>query len=84
MPKLSKWLVRIPLDFSYPLAMQEGKKNPQEWAQATWTVLASQNQRLLKDGKPIETSDGNLEELTRQAKEFADKRMPILKALHVL
>ena len=66
------------------LAMQEGKKKPQEWAQATWTVLASQNQRLLKDGKPIETSDGNLEELTRQAKEFADKRMPILKALHVL
>ena len=66
------------------LAMQEGKKNPQEWAQATWTVLASQNQRLLKDGKPIETADGNLEELTRQAKEFADKRVPILKALHVL
>jgi len=66
------------------LAMQEGKKNPQEWSQATWTVLASQNQRLLKDGKPIETADGNLEELTRQAKEFADKRVPILKALHVL
>jgi len=66
------------------LAMQEGKKNPEEWAQATWTVLASQNQRLIKDGKPIETADGNLEELTRQAKEFADKRVPILKALHVL
>jgi hypothetical protein len=66
------------------LAMQEGKKNPEEWAQATWTVLASQNQRLLKDGKPIETADGNLEELTRQAKDFANKRMPILKALHVL
>lgn len=66
------------------LAMQEGKKNPEEWAQATWTFLASQNQRLLKDGKPIETADGNLEELTRQAKEFADKRVPILKALHVL
>ncbi len=66
------------------LAINEGKKQPQEWAQFAWTLLASQNQRLLKDGKAIETAEGNLEELTRQAKEFAEKRMPILKTLHLL
>lgn len=66
------------------LAINQGKKQPQEWAQFAWKLLASQNQRLLKDGKAIETAEGNLEELTRQAKEFAEKRMQILKALHIL
>ncbi len=66
------------------LAISEGKKLPQEWAQAAWTVLASQNQRLLKDGKPIETAEGNVEELHRQANEFAEKRLPILKALSIV
>jgi SAM-dependent methyltransferase len=61
-----------------------GKKQPQDWAQAAWTLLASQNQRLLKDGKVIETAEGNLAELTRQAQEFESKRLPILKALQVL
>lgn len=66
------------------LAINEGKKQPQEWAQFVWSLLALQNQRLLIDGIAIETTEGNLEELTRQAKEFAHNRMPILKALHVL
>ena len=66
------------------LAIDKGKKHPQDWAQSAWTLFASQNQRLLKDGKAIETADGNLEELTRQAEQFASKRLPILKALHVL
>jgi len=61
-----------------------GKKQPQDWAQSAWTLLASQNQRLLKDGKAIETAEGNLAELTRQAQEFESKRLPILKALQVL
>lgn len=65
-------------------AITQGKKQPQDWAQAAWTLLAFQNQRLLKDGKAIETAEGNLTELTRQAQEFASKRLPILKALQVL
>jgi hypothetical protein len=65
-------------------AMKQGKKQPQDWAQSAWTLLASQNQRLLKDGKAIETAEGNLAELTRQAQEFESKRLPILKALQVL
>jgi SAM-dependent methyltransferase len=65
-------------------AITQGKKQPQDWAQAAWTLLAFQNQRLLKDGKAIETAEGNLTELTRQAQEFESKRLSILKALQVL
>ncbi len=66
------------------LAIYKGKKQPHDWAQSAWALFASQNQRLLKDGNAIETEEGNLEELTRQAQEFANKKLPILKALHVL
>jgi hypothetical protein len=65
------------------LAMNQGKKQPKEWAQAAWSVLASQNQRLVKEGKTIESAEGNLEELTKQAEEFLLKNLPILKALGI-
>lgn len=65
------------------LARQQGHKQPQEWAGFVWNILAVQNQRLLKEGKPLETPEENLAELTTQATEFADKRLPILKALQV-
>lgn len=65
------------------LARQQGHKQPQEWAGFVWNILAAQNQRLLKEGKPLETPEENLAELTTQATEFADKRLPILKALQV-
>ena len=65
-------------------AIAQGKKQPKDWAEFAWSLLASQNQRLLKDGKAIETIEGNLTELNRQAEEFANKRLPILKALQIL
>jgi hypothetical protein len=66
------------------LAINEDKKQPKEWAQTAWAVLSSQNQLVLKDGKVIETAEGNLEELIKQANEFRDKTLPILKALKVV
>ena len=36
-----------------------------------------------KDGKAVESSEANLAELNRQATEFAEKRLPILKALQI-
>lgn len=65
------------------LAMGQGKKMPNEWAQAVWATLASQNHRLVKEGKAIETAEGNLEELTKQAQEFSTKKLHILKALGI-
>ena len=66
------------------LARSQGKKSPSEWAQLSWQYLAALNQRLTKEGKTIESAEENLAELTRQASEFADKRLPILMALQVV
>ena len=65
------------------LAITEGKKQPQEWAQAAWVALSSQNRLVLKDGKVVETAEGNIEELKKQAIDFANKSLPILKALKI-
>ncbi len=67
----------------FMLAISQGKKQPQEWAQSAWAVLDSQNQRLLKDGKAIESADGNLATLNQQAQEFSEKRLPILQKLGI-
>jgi hypothetical protein len=66
------------------LAMTKGKQQPQEWAEMAWSILSTQNQRLLKDGKTIESVEETIQELNRQAKDFATKRMQILKALEVV
>jgi hypothetical protein len=66
------------------LALSQGKKQPVDWAQLVWQILAAQGQRLLKDGKTLETAEDNLAELTLQATSFATKQLPILKALQVV
>jgi hypothetical protein len=65
------------------LALSQGTKQPKEWAQAAWEILVAQNQRLLKDGKAIESAEGNLEELTKQAESFNSNRLIALRALLV-
>lgn len=65
------------------LAIRQGKMQPKEWAQAAWEILAAQNQRLLKDGKAIESAEGNLEELTKQAELFNANRLIALRELQV-
>lgn len=65
-------------------ARQQGKKSPQEWARQTWEILESQGQRLLKDGATLESAEDNHAELNLQAQSFADKQLPILKALQIV
>ncbi|WP_142811288.1 class I SAM-dependent methyltransferase [Tepidiphilus olei] len=65
------------------LARQSGHKTLQDWARFAWSLLAAQGQRLVKEGKPLETPDDNLAELSGQASEFAEKRLPLLKSLGV-
>ena len=65
------------------LAISQGKKQPTEWAQPIWQSLAAQGQRILKDGNTLETPEENLAELTNQATTFAEKQLPILKALQI-
>jgi len=63
------------------LARSQGRNTPDELARFAWDLLAAQGQRMLKDGKPLETPEENLAELAAQAREFIDKRLPVFQAL---
>lgn len=65
------------------LARTQGKKQPLEWAQFVWQLLAAQGKKIIKEGKALETADDNLLELHKQAQSFAENQVPILKALGI-
>lgn len=65
------------------LSIAQGKKQPTEWAQYVWQTIAAQGQKLVKEGKTLDTAEANLAELTAQAQTFAEKQLPILKALQI-
>lgn len=65
-------------------AREAGHATAREWAQAVWDILLGQNQRILKDGKPIESAEDNLAELIRQAEAFAGKYLGLLEVLGVV
>ena len=66
------------------LAKQNGRTRPDEWAQFTWDILERQGQRVLREGKVIESPAENLAELRAQAEVFTAKYVPILKALQIV
>lgn len=66
------------------LTLNKGSKQPSEWAQTVWQLLSAQGQKIVKAGKALETAEENLAELTAQAQSFADKQLPILKALQII
>ncbi|WGG51385.1 methyltransferase regulatory domain-containing protein [Rugamonas sp. DEMB1] len=66
------------------LARGLGRKTPADWALYAADVLFSQGQRILKGGVMIEPRDEVVDELTAQALVFADKQLPILKAMGVV
>jgi hypothetical protein len=65
------------------LARSRGFDQPAEWARFTLQLLIDQGQKVLKDGKPLDTLEENLAELAAQANAFATDRMPILQALEI-
>jgi SAM-dependent methyltransferase len=62
----------------------QGNKDPQQWAKVTWALLKAQGQRLVKEGKPLESDDDNLAELSEQAEEFSRKRLAMMSKLGVI
>lgn len=66
------------------LSRSSGKQEPQQWAEDTWQWLEMQGQRLLKEGKTLQTKEDNLKELTEQAENFSKKQLPILKSAGVI
>jgi hypothetical protein len=66
------------------LAIRNGKREPQDWAIEIWSVLSAQNQRLLKEGKALNSDDYKIQDLVSQAKDFAKKRLTTLQALQIV
>lgn len=64
-------------------ARAQGRKTPPEWAQFAWQTLASQGQVLKEEGQALTTAEENVAALGRRANDFAETRLPILKALQV-
>ena len=64
-------------------SIKQGKKRPEEWADGAWQVLSLHGQRLVVEGKTLDSNEENLKELTRQAIELGEKRLPILKAMQI-
>lgn len=50
-------------------------------AAQVWGILHAEGRLVLKDGKPLETVEANLAELTRQAEVFLNQKSPLLQAL---
>lgn len=64
----------------YLLARQE--KAPDVPA-FVWQILNSIGQRLLQEGKPIESAEENLKELAKRHEAFVEKRLPVLQHLGI-
>lgn len=63
---------------------QQGQESPEEWAR--WTALAIRQlgRQVHKDGQPVADDAQALAEILRQARQFADRQLPVLKALRVV
>jgi len=66
------------------MAIQQGSNNHADWAQIAWKSISAQGQKLVKDGVTLETPEANLNELNEKVKAFAEKQLPILKALQII
>lgn len=64
-------------------ARGQGHKTPQDWARLAWQSLQAQGQRMVHEGRTLESAEDNLARLQQLAQEFADRQLPILKALQV-
>ena len=65
------------------LALSQGKKQAAECAQFAWQLLAAQGQKIVKDGKTLETVEENVTELASQATVFMEKKLSVLRALQI-
>ena len=63
---------------------KRGKRDIDSLAKESWTILEAQGQRLIKEGKTLNSAEENLAEFKSLAQMFLDKRLIILKALQII
>ncbi|NBN77627.1 methyltransferase [Microvirga tunisiensis] len=68
----------------FALAVRAGRKTPADWADFTLEILSAQGQKLVTDGRTLETVEENRAELRRQADAFAAGPLALLRGLEVI
>ncbi|AWL06110.1 methyltransferase [Massilia oculi] len=71
------------LEQLFMLARDSGLTQPGEWARFAADLLEAQNQRVLVEGKPVESLEQQLDELRKQAVNFSELRLDLLKGLAI-
>jgi len=71
------------MDQLFLLARNAGGKTPAEWAAGVWDILQNNREKVVKDGRVLDSAADSLAEVTRQAEDFARTRLPVLDALGV-
>ncbi len=66
------------------LALGEGINTQAGWVDFAWKLLSAQGQKIVKDGKTMETAEENLAEMRVMAQAFEQKQLPVLRALQVV
>lgn len=67
----------------FMLGLESGRKGEEDLSQFVWEILSTQGQRIVKEGKTLETAEENLHELSAQASEFLKSGLPIFRALQL-
>lgn len=65
-------------------AYLRGQKAPEAMANDVWSILSSQNQKILKDGKPLHTEKENVQRLRELGYDFVAKRLKIFQNLLII
>lgn len=65
------------------ISIKQGKQQPAEWAQLAWSVISEQGEVLVDNGQPLLTAEANIAALTAQAQVFAERTLPVLRALKI-
>ena len=62
-------------------AVRRGASTSDAIADHAWAILSAEGRLMIKDGKTIETVEGNMAELRVQAEVFLKQKSPLLQAL---
>ena len=65
------------------LALANGNVEPGDCAAYAWGILAAAGEKLIREGKVLESDKANLEELDKQAAAFFTQKLPIMRALGI-
>lgn len=66
------------------LAMAEGHQKPEDLAKFTWEILSIRRQKLIINGKELQTQEEHLDKLNKDAEKFVNSDLEVFKALKII